>query len=86
MTHERWPRSLGGLIGLGNSRYALNDLAGATQAHPADAPAFHNLAYVLFESGRYEEARTAARRAAELTDASEADDVFGDVGVTQPRL
>lgn len=75
-TYERWPRSLGGLIGLGNSRYALHDLAGAehafrlaTRAHPEAAAAFHNLAHVLFESGRHEEARIAARRAAQLTGA-----------------
>lgn len=71
--YERWPGSLGALIGLGNSRYTLNDLPGAeqafrlaTQAHPEAAAAFNNLAYVLVESGRHEEALVAARRAAEL--------------------
>ncbi|MGH7303432.1 MAG: PA2778 family cysteine peptidase [Candidatus Rokuibacteriota bacterium] len=91
--YERWPRSLGGLIGLGNSRYAVNDLAGAehafqlaTQAHPKAAAAFHNLAHVLLESGRHEDARTAARRAAELADASESADASCDACVTPPRL
>ena len=73
VAHERWPQSLGALIGLGNSRYALNDLSGAeqafrlaTRAHPECAAAFNNLAHVLTELGRREEALTAARRATEL--------------------
>ena len=90
---ERWPRSLGGLIGLGNTRYAAHDLAGAaqafhlaTEAHPEAAAAFHNLAQVLFESGRYEDARTAARRAAELTDASDAASPMTDPVRNSERL
>ncbi len=78
VTHERWPQSLGALIGLGNSRYALNDFAGAEQAfrlatrgHSEAAAAFNNLAHVLAELGRGEEALTAARRAVELTGSSE---------------
>jgi hypothetical protein len=70
--HERWPRSLGGLIGLGNSRYAQGDLAGAEEAfrlaartHPEAAVAFNNLAHVLAELERHGEAQVAARRAAE---------------------
>ena len=73
VAHERWPQSLGALIGLGNSRYALNDLSGAeqafrlaTRAHPEAAAAFNNLAHVLAELGRREEALSAARRATEL--------------------
>lgn len=72
-TLDRWPQSLGGLIGLGNGRYALGDLSGAeqafrlaTRAHPWAAPAFNNLAHVLAETGRHEEARAVARRASEL--------------------
>lgn len=71
--HERWPGSLGALIGLGNSRHASGDLAGAeqaflvaTQVHP-DAPvAFNNLAHVLAELGRRDEALAAARQAVAL--------------------
>ena len=73
VANERWPQSLGALIGLGNSRYALNDFSGAeqafrlaTQAHPEAAAAFNNLAHVLAELGRREEALSAARRATEL--------------------
>jgi tetratricopeptide (TPR) repeat protein len=66
----RWPDSLVAWIGLGNSRYAAGDLSGAesafrraTTAHP-DAPSgFNNLAHVLAERGRSEEALAAARRA-----------------------
>lgn len=70
---ERWPASLGALIGLGDSRHALGDLAGAERAfraaarvHPAAPVAFNNLAHVLAEIGRREEALAAARRAVAL--------------------
>lgn len=79
----RWPQSLGLLIGLGNSRYAQNDLDGAerafrraTQAHPEALAGFTNLAHVLAALGRREEALAAARRAADLATAS---------GPTDPR-
>jgi tetratricopeptide (TPR) repeat protein len=69
----RWPDSLGAWIGLGNSRYALGDLPGAEEAfrraagaHPDAAPAFNNLAHILAEQGRREEALVAARRALAL--------------------
>lgn len=75
--HERWPSSLGMLIGLGNSRYALNDLPGAEQAfrlaiqqHPEAAAAFNNLAHVLRDAGRDDEARVAAQRAGDLAGSS----------------
>jgi tetratricopeptide (TPR) repeat protein len=52
---------------------ALNDLPGAEQAfrlatrqHPGAAAAFDNLAHVLLELGRHEEARVAAQRALDL--------------------
>jgi Peptidase_C39 like family/Tetratricopeptide repeat len=77
-TTERWPQSLAGLIGLGNSRYVLGDLSGAehayrlaTRAHPEAAAAFNNLAHVLAELGRREDALVAARRAAELAGSAE---------------
>ncbi len=70
---ERWPDSLVGLFGLGNTEYAAGNLAAAedafgraTRAHPDAAPAFNNLAQVLFERGRLADAETAARRAVEL--------------------
>ena len=76
--HERWPTSLGALIGLGNSHYALRDLSGAEQAfrvatrlHPAAAVAFNNLAHVLAEMGNLEEALAAARQAVALRGALE---------------
>ncbi len=69
----RWPASLGALMGLGNSRYALGDLVGAeqafrraTEAHPRAAPAFNNLAHVLAELERRQEAILLARRAVAL--------------------
>jgi tetratricopeptide (TPR) repeat protein len=74
---ERWPSSLGALIGLGNSRYVLGELAGAeeafrraTDAHPRAAPAFNNLATVLAAQGRRAEALVAAERAVQLGGAS----------------
>lgn len=69
----RWPDNLVGLIGLGNTEYALKDLAAAErafrragEAHPQSAVAFNNLAQVLAESGRLPEAEQAAQRAVEL--------------------
>lgn len=70
---KRWPKSLGGWIGLGNSQYAAGDLSRAAQAfrratelHPQAAPAFNNLAQTLLELGRLNEAEAAAQRAIEL--------------------
>ena len=69
---------LGGLIGLGNSRYALGDRAGAEhafrlalRAHPDSAAAFTNLAHVLAEMGRRENALAPARRATEVAGSTE---------------
>ncbi len=60
---ERWPHNETAWIGLGNSRYALKDLAGAEQAFrsavdaaPQSASAYNNLAHVLMELGRPKEA------------------------------
>lgn len=70
---SRWPESLGAAMGLGNSRYALGDLSGAetafreaTQAHPDAAPAFNNLAHVLAEVGKLQEALAMAQTAVRL--------------------
>ncbi|MDH4100169.1 MAG: PA2778 family cysteine peptidase [Nitrospirota bacterium] len=69
----RWPESLGAMMGLGNSRYALGNLAGAEEAfrkavrrHPGEGASFNNLAQVLSDRGKKEEALVAARRAVEL--------------------
>ena len=70
---KRWPQSLIALMGLGNSFYALGNLPGAENAfreavkiHPDAAEAYNNLAQVLFEQGRKQEALDAARRAVTL--------------------
>jgi len=67
---ERWPQSLGAQIGLGNSRYALNDLRAAEQAfrhaaedHPRAGVAFNNLAQTLADQQRWAEAEQAALQA-----------------------
>jgi hypothetical protein len=67
---DRWPKSLGAFIGLGNCRYCMGDLLGAEQAlrhaiefHPESGAAFNNLAHVLTEQGRYAEALAMATRA-----------------------
>lgn len=69
----RWPNSLGALMGLGNTRYALGDADGARLAfsaavghHPDSAPAWNNLAVVLAELGRPEDAVVAAHEAVRL--------------------
>jgi hypothetical protein len=69
----RWPGDLIAELGLGNSRYALRDLAGAEAAyqqaihdHADAAPAYNNLAQVLAEQGRLHEAEQTARAAVHL--------------------
>jgi tetratricopeptide (TPR) repeat protein len=70
---KRWPTSLAGLMGRGNAAYTLHDLAAAeaafrqaTDEHPDSAAAFNNLAQVLAERGKLEEALPAAERAVSL--------------------
>lgn len=69
----RWPRNLTAQIGLGNTAYAMKDLAAAETAyrratwdHPAAADAWNNLAQVLLDLGRKDEALAAAQRAVAL--------------------
>jgi tetratricopeptide (TPR) repeat protein len=70
---ERWPHNHNAWIGLGNSRYALQDFAGAASAfreamriRPESGIAYNNLAQVLAQTGQYEEAAKAAKRAVAL--------------------
>jgi tetratricopeptide (TPR) repeat protein len=70
---QRWPYSLGAIIGLGNSYYSNGDLIGAEQAfrnatetHPQSGEAFNNLAHVLVELDRYSEALEMASHAITL--------------------
>ena len=69
----RWPDSLAALIGLGNSYYALGELESAeaafreaTRRFPTEGTAFNNLAQVLWEQGKQQDALEAASRAVEL--------------------
>jgi tetratricopeptide (TPR) repeat protein len=69
----RWPDHRVGLLGLGNTAYALGDRAGARQAwetavraHPDFADAWNNLAQVRLDQGDTDAARDAARRAVAL--------------------
>lgn len=70
----RWPQSFAAHLGLGNTRYALDDFAGAEAAYrdaiaaqpDESAPAWNNLAYVLAKLGRLDAAVAAAERAVEL--------------------
>ena len=70
---KRWPSSLAGLMGSGNTAYALKDSAAAetafrraVQAHPGSVAALNNLAHVLAQRGRLDEALEAAGRAVSL--------------------
>lgn len=70
---QRWPSSLAGLMGRGNTAYAQKDLAAAEAAfrqaareHPRETAALNNLAHVLAERGKLEEALAAAERAVSL--------------------
>lgn len=70
---SRWPNSLAAGMGLGNSYYALGDLEAAEAAfriavenHPQAGAAYNNLAQVLLEQGRLDEALSAARTAVSI--------------------
>ncbi len=70
---KRWPGSLTGQMGRGNTAYALHDLdtaeaafTQATRDHPEDAAAFNNLASVLGERNKLTEALAAAEKAVDL--------------------
>ncbi len=70
---SRWPDNVVAELGLGNSAYAMGDLAAAedayrraTRAHPESGDAWNNLAQVLADTKRPEEARAAAQRAVTL--------------------
>jgi len=70
----RWPDSRAARIGLGNSLYALGRLEAAAETfraaaarHPSDATAFNNLAHVLAELNRTEDATLAAAEALALS-------------------
>jgi tetratricopeptide (TPR) repeat protein len=70
---NRWPDHLASRIGLANSFYALGNLPSAEAAlveasarFPREGIVFNNLAQVLYEQGKVEEALAAARRAVEL--------------------
>ena len=74
---RRWPGDLVGLMGLGNTAYALGQLAQAeaafrkaTLAHPDSAAAYNNLAQALADQGKRDAALLAARKAVSLGGAS----------------
>ena len=61
-------------MGIGNSKYNLQELDSsadafyqATQLQPENGLAYNNLAYVLAEQGKRNEALTAAQRAVDLS-------------------
>jgi hypothetical protein len=70
---RRWPASLAGEMGSGNTAYALHDLDAAESAfrrasvdHPDAVAAFNNLANVLAERGKFSDALAAAEQAVSL--------------------
>lgn len=67
---ERWPKSLGATVGLGNSLYAIGDFQGAEKCFRSAlsfcqecGDVYNNLAHVLAKQGRYSEALDAAHQA-----------------------
>jgi len=69
----QWPTNLTALMGIGNCYYSLGELENAEAAirkavrnHPKSGPAYNNLAHILFEQGRRQEALEAARKAVSL--------------------
>ena len=74
---ERWPADLVGLMGIGNTAYALGRTAEAETAfrtatvlHPLAGAAFNNLAQTLADQGKLNAALEAARKAVNLGGAS----------------
>lgn len=70
---QRWPDDRAALLGAGNTAYALGQRDVAAQAyrqavkhHPDFADGWNNLAQVLLESGRRQEARQAIAKAVAL--------------------
>ena len=70
---QRWPANLVGLMGLGNSAYALGRTSDAetafrkaVAAHPLVAAAHNNLAQALADQGKLEAALEAAQKAVSL--------------------
>jgi len=70
---SRWPNNLIAQMGLGNSAYQLADLNTAAQAfrnaardHPNAGVAYNNLAQVLLEQGKLDEAEKQAQHAVTL--------------------
>ncbi len=70
---KRWDNSFIAWMGLGNSQFNLHELAAAadafqqaTQLQPENGIAYNNLANVLGEQGKRDEAVQAAQRAVEL--------------------
>jgi tetratricopeptide (TPR) repeat protein len=69
----QWPQSLSAWMGLGNSFYAQGDLSSAARAfnqtmqlYPSNGMPINNLAQVLWEQGKKEQAMQAIRHAIEL--------------------
>lgn len=72
---KRWPDNQNLLIAAGNASYLLGDLGSAEHYYrkvvlkwPAYAPALNNLAQVLYEKKRYQEAEKLILRAIKLND------------------
>lgn len=70
---SRWPKNLTAQIGIGNIAYRLHDLDQAEQAfrsattdHPDSVAALNNLAQILSDQARFEEALEAAHQAVSL--------------------
>jgi len=69
----RWPQNLTAIMGIGNCHYALGELKDAESAfretvrlHPKEGSPLNNLAQILFEQGRNQEALEAAKKAVSL--------------------
>jgi tetratricopeptide (TPR) repeat protein len=70
---SRWPNSLGAYIGIGNCYYELGELKAAedilrdaTNLFPNEGVVLNNLAQVLLEQNKYNEALESVRKAIQL--------------------
>ena len=90
---SRWPADAVALFGLANAEYGLGDREAAVAGYRAllDIDAGHvaarnNLAWLLAEQGRFEEARQQIAKALQLNDDTELDDELRDTELRIQQL
>lgn len=83
---DRWPKSLGGWIGIANIEFAkgntsetITALKKATEYHPQSSAAWHNLALAYAKKKQFSRAKFSARKALEKVSPSERSAYFASL-------